>query len=197
MLRNLLLYRFLLVNLAGFLGLGLAWEQGLIDLVFLQDRSHITWLIATMFAVVWFGTVRRCWSVSHALNTLKRGQHWTMSNGAKAKVWAKIEWMRDMTSWLVGVGLIGTVIGFTIALSAIEPDSLGAVSGVSASIATLMAGMKIALNTTIVGAILSIWNEINQRMLRTAVTGFLADITDAQEKMIQDQRDGAKQEKAS
>lgn len=182
MLSHLLLYRFLLVNLVGFLGLGLAWNQGMIDLVFLQDHSRITWLIAAMFTVGWLGTVRRCWSVSRALDRIKLGKYWTMTTGDREKVWAKIEWMRDMTGWLVTVGLIGTVIGFTVALSAIDPDSLGAVSGVSASIATLMAGMKIALNTTIAGAIFSVWNEINQRMLRTAITGFLADITDAQER---------------
>ncbi len=175
MLFNLLMYRFLLVNLIGFVGLGLAWMWGLLSLIFIQDQSRITWLIAAMFIIVWFGTLRRCWKTSFALNLVKMNKHISMSVGARAKVWAKIDWMCDMTGWLVGVGLIGTVIGFTMALSAINPDSLDAVSGVSASIATLMAGMKIALNTTIVGAIFSIWNEINQRMLRTAITCFLAD----------------------
>lgn len=178
MLSNLLMYRFLLVNLIGFIGLGLAWDQGLLSLIFIQDQSRITWLIAAMFIIVWFGTLRRCWRVGLALNLVKIDEHPVMSVGARTKFWAKIDWMRDMTGWLVGVGLIGTVIGFAIALGAIDPDSLDAVNGVSASIAILMTGMKIALNTTIVGAIFSIWNEIHQRMLHTAVTCFLADLDD-------------------
>ena len=38
-----------------------------------------------------------------------------------------------------------------------------------------MAGMRIALNTTVLGASLAIWHEVNQRMLRTALVVYWAD----------------------
>ncbi len=102
-----------------------------------------------------------------------------MPAGAVEKVWAKVEWLRDVTGWLVGLGLLGTIIGFSYALSGVNEVSLGSARGVSDAIGPLMDGMRVALNTTIVGAIFSTWNEINQRMLRTAMACMIADCIDA------------------
>ncbi len=102
-----------------------------------------------------------------------------MPEGAISKYWAKVEWLRDVSYILVGLGLLGTIIGFSYSLSGVNEASLGSARGVSDAIGPLMDGMRIALNTTIVGAIFSMWNDINQRMLRTAMTCRIADCVDA------------------
>lgn len=103
-----------------------------------------------------------------------------MKPGAVDKVWAKVAWLGDVSDWLVGLGLLGTIIGFSYALSGVDESSLSSARGVSDAIGPLMEGMRIALNTTIAGAIFSTWNQVNQRILRTAMSCLIADCLDAE-----------------
>lgn len=177
MMTNLLLYRFLIVNIIAVLGLVVANTQGLIAPMFLDDFTYITSITTALFMVAWGTTLRRVVGVTKILNRIKRqGSYNSIQyQGTIDKIWAKIDWLTDTTAWLVGLGLIGTIVGFRYALSGVDPEALGDARGVQQALGPLMVGMKIALNTTIVGAILSIWNEVNQRMLRTAMTCMIAD----------------------
>jgi biopolymer transport protein ExbB/TolQ len=65
----------------------------------------------------------------------------------------------------VFLGLIGTVIGFIIALSGVNAEAAADVSSIGPMVTTLISGMSIALYTTLVGAILNIWLMINYRLL--------------------------------
>jgi flagellar motor component MotA len=88
---------------------------------------------------------------------------------------AKVEWLASVSEWLVGLGLVGTVIGFIIALSSVDQSALLQTSGAQSAVATLMSGMRTALNTTVLGASLALWHEVNQRMLKTALVVYWAD----------------------
>ena len=179
MLRNLLVYRFLIVNLLAVLAGIVAGDRGWIQPLYGNDFTYITSIITLLFVACWATTFRRICRVGEALNCIKKNGGWHMPAGAVAKAWAKVEWLRDVTGWLVGFGLLGTIIGFTYALSGVNEASLGSARGVSDAIGPLMDGMRVALNTTIVGAIFSTWNDVNQRMLRTAMSCMIADCTDA------------------
>lgn len=179
MLKHLLVYRFLLVNAMAFVAVGLAYQRGLIDYLFENDLTYITFGITALFAFVWGTTAARITKTSRLLNGQKENGAFYMRSGKASKVWAKIAWITESSDTLVGLGLIGTVIGFSIALSGVEENTLNQAAGVSAALGPLMVGMKIALNTTIVGSVLGLWNTINQRMLRTATACYLADCEDA------------------
>lgn len=58
---------------------------------------------------------------------------------------------------MIALGLLGTVIGFRIALSGVSPDTAGDISAVRPMVASLISGMGTALSTTIIGLIGSIW----------------------------------------
>lgn len=179
MLKNLLVYRFLLVNLLAVLACVFAADRGWVQALYLNDFTYITSIIAILFATCWATTFRRVVHVSYEMNRIKESGGWHLSSGAADKAWAKVEWLRDVTNWLVGLGLLGTIIGFSYALSGVNETSLGSARGVSDAIGPLMDGMRVALNTTIVGAIFSTWNDVNQRMLRTAMACMIADCVDA------------------
>ena len=66
---------------------------------------------------------------------------------------------------LVFLGLVGTVIGFIVALSGVDPAHAGEVDSVAPMVSTLVKGMSIALYTTLIGALLHIWLLVNYRML--------------------------------
>ena len=179
MLKNLLVYRFMIINLLAVLAGIFAGDRGWLQPLYVNDFTYLTSIITLLFATTWVTTFRRICGAGYELNRIKDQGGWHMPTGQVNKAWAKVEWLRDVTGWLVGLGLLGTIIGFTYALSGVNEAALGTARGVSDAIGPLMEGMRVALNTTIVGAIFSTWNDINQRMLRTAMSCAIADCIDA------------------
>lgn len=175
MLRNLLIYRFLIINLLALLGGFIAWDRGWIQSIYLNDFTYITWAITGLFVVTWLTTLRRVFGIGNTLNMIKIKRLWIINKSQEDKAWAKVKWLRDASGWLVGLGLLGTIIGFSHSLTGVDSGSLATSEGVSGAIGPLMEGMRVALNTTIAGSIFSMWNDVNQRMLRTAMTCAIAD----------------------
>ncbi|MBI3454125.1 MAG: MotA/TolQ/ExbB proton channel family protein [Rhodospirillales bacterium] len=94
----------------------------------------------------------------------------------RAKLVARNGVVRHVANTLVILGLIGTVIGFIIALSGVKPDAASDVKAIGPMISTLILGMSVALYTTLVGAILNIWLMINYQMLTTGTVNLVAAI---------------------
>lgn len=65
----------------------------------------------------------------------------------------------------VSVGLVGTVIGFSLSLSGVNPDSVSNAALVGPMVASLMEGMAIALTTTLVGTVAMIYAEFGNRLI--------------------------------
>ncbi|HUE45662.1 MAG TPA: MotA/TolQ/ExbB proton channel family protein [Aestuariivirgaceae bacterium] len=171
---NLLIYRFILVNTLFFALTAAVWWNGYLEPVFRTDLSYLTFAIAALFALGWLGTAKEVVIASRQLNVAKSGPQPARETD-RDKDLAKVEWLASVSEWLVGLGLVGTVIGFIIALSSVDQSALLQTSGAQSAVATLMAGMRTALNTTVLGASLALWHEVNQRMLRTALAVYWAD----------------------
>lgn len=73
--------------------------------------------------------------------------------------------VRHIAGILVFLGLVGTVIGFIVALSGVDPQKVPAVENVAPMVAQLINGMSIALYTTLIGSVLHLWLMITQRIL--------------------------------
>jgi hypothetical protein len=175
MLSNLLIYRFILVNALLFALAAALWWNGYLGPVFETDLSRVTFAIAALFVLGWVGTAKEIVIASRQLNFAKLGPMAPARVSERDKDLAKVEWLASISEWLVGLGLIGTVVGFIIALSSVDQSALMQASGAQSAVSTLMQGMRTALNTTVLGASLAIWHEINQRMLRTALVVYWAD----------------------
>jgi len=174
MLTNLLIYRFILVNALFFALTAGLWWNGYLAPVFQTDLSHVTFAIAALFTLGWLGMAREIVIASRQLNFAKMEPR-PARETERDKDLAKVEWLASVSEWLVALGLVGTVIGFIIALSSVDQSALLQSSGAQSAVATLMAGMRTALNTTVLGASLALWHEVNQRMLRTALVVYWAD----------------------
>jgi hypothetical protein len=178
-MRNLLVYRFLLANALGIaLAMALAWT-GHLTPVFEHDESHLTVAIAGLFVIGWLWSLKEVLSVSGSLNSSKLLGYRPATAAQADKALLKVEWLEAVSEWLVGLGLLGTVIGFSIALSGIDQTTVKDAAGAQNAVATLMVGMRIALNTTLLGAALALWHEVNMRMLRTAMGCYWIDRTRA------------------
>ena len=188
MYRYLLLFRFVLLNAACFGVLGAAWLQGWLDAM-LESSARLMCLgiFATFlvgFAVCALKVVR----TSRELNQVRDGRPVPGSRAAvhlerfvggsasdprvaadllRFRMAAYISIVGHIANTLVFLGLIGTVIGFIVALSSVDPEVTGSVRQIAPMVSSLIDGMGIALYTTLVGAVLHVWLIVNHRMLAT------------------------------
>ena len=84
------------------------------------------------------------------------------------------------------LGLIGTVIGFIIALSGVDVDLAADVNSVGPMIPTLIGGMSVALYTTLVGAILNIGLMVNYRLLLSGTVNLATSVVELGERYARD-----------
>jgi biopolymer transport protein ExbB/TolQ len=84
------------------------------------------------------------------------------------------------------LGLIGTVIGFIIALSGVDVELAANVDSVGPMISTLIGGMSVALYTTLVGAIFNIWLMVNYRLLLSGTVNLVTSVVELGERYARD-----------
>ena len=182
----LLLLRFALVNLIGFALLGATYVQGWIHKVLLGDQSHLSIVIAMVFLGGLAFCTLRVWQTSRDLNQVKsfnplipsttagyiaklRGRSGesrsTLASTLRLKLSQRIAVVRHTAGILVLLGLIGTVVGFIIALSGVDPERASDVKSIAPMVSTLIEGLSTALYTTLVGAVLNVWLMVNYRLL--------------------------------
>ena len=94
--------------------------------------------------------------------------------------------VRHIANTLVLLGLIGTVVGFIIALSAVDVNLAADIDSVGPMISTLIGGMSVALYTTMVGAILNIWLMINYRLLLGGTVNLITSVVELGERYARD-----------
>ncbi len=168
MLRNLLVYRLVLLNALGFAGVAWAFIHGYVGMVFADEKTGIGYALVALFAFGLVSTAIRAWKVSRALNELKAGR-WV--DGSKFAI--KQAFIGDIATWLVTGGLIGNIVGFAVAVQGL--DLSGGQDAALGAIQHMLEGMKIAFYLTLVGTLLGLWIDVNYRLLATATDLFMKD----------------------
>ena len=192
--RYLLLLRFVLANVIALALLGAAAAQGWIATLLAADQGGLVRAIGAVFLVglVWSG--QRALQLSRGLNELERfakipgatppaylaavtrysaESRALLASGLRLKLASRIAPIRHVANSLVLLGLIGTVIGFIIALSGVRPEVASDVSAIGPMVSTLIGGMSVALYTTLVGSLLHLWLMVNVRLLEAAAVQLL------------------------
>ena len=96
----------------------------------------------------------------------------------RTKLTNRINIVRHIANTLVLLGLIGTVVGFIIALSSVDPSASADSDTIAPVIARLINGMSVALYTTLVGSVLHIWLIVNHRILTTGTVNLYSAIVE-------------------
>ena len=182
----LLVFRFALVNIIGFALLGAAYAQGLVSMVLLGDQTHLSVVIFVVFLAGFGVCASKIWQTSRQLNEVKSFDPLVPSRAAtylaqlrgcdgdargifavsmRLKLSHRVAIVRQIAGSLVILGLIGTVIGFIIALSGVQPGQAADVKAIAPMVSALIAGMSTALYTTLVGAVLNVWLTVNYNIL--------------------------------
>lgn len=168
MLRNLLVYRLILLNAAGGAFVTWAYLQGYIATLFAGETTGIGYGIVALFVVGLVALAQRAYKVSMALNSLKGG---VVVDGSKFT--AKNAYIGDIAVWLVTMGLLGNIVGFAVAIEGL--DLTGGTDAALQAIGQMLSGMKVAFYTTLIGTALGLWTDINFRILTTATDLFAKD----------------------
>lgn len=186
----LLIYRFILVNVIGFALLAIAALQGWVGDLLAADVTNLVIVIFAVFVVGLVICSQKIVRTSLHIDRLKRaapdrpglagsyfdGPPELLAEALKSRLFSRIAVVRQFASALVVLGLVGTVIGFIIALSGVTADDAGDVSTVRPMISTLISGMSVALYTTLVGALLGLWLTVNYRILSTGTATLYAEM---------------------
>ncbi len=194
--RYLHFVRFCLVNIVATALAAAAYLQGWLDGVL---GAHLVELSAVIFMVFLYGLGlcgAKIWRHGVELDAVtagtpspetRVGRYLSLARDADAesrsihlgalrlKLTDRIVGVRHVANSLIFLGLIGTVIGFIIALSGVDPEAASEVENVQAMVSALISGMSVAMNTTLVGAVLYVWLNLSHRIL---VTGTV-DLIDA------------------
>jgi len=200
--RYLLVLRFALLNVAGFALLGAAYVQGLVDRVIVADPTYLSVLIFLVFLGGLGICARKVWQTSRELNSLREydpasesaamphlapllgrtaESRANLAGAARLRLSHRIAIVRNIANTLVLLGLIGTVLGFIVALSGVDPERAADISAITPMVSTLISGMSTALYTTLVGAILNVWLMANHQLLAGGTVKLIAALVERAE----------------
>jgi pimeloyl-ACP methyl ester carboxylesterase len=184
--RYVLLLRFILANVIALALVGAAAGQGWIATLLAADQGGLCRAIVAVFVVGLVWSSQRALQLSRGLNELERfasvrgapapayleavagraGDSRTiLASSLRLRLATRIAPIRHIANSLVLLGLIGTVVGFIIALSGVRPEVVSDVGAIGPMVSTLISGMSVALYTTLVGSLLNVWLMVNVRLL--------------------------------
>ena len=200
--RYLLLLRFTLLNLFGFGLLGAAYAHGLVTQALIADRTYLSLVIFLVFLAGMGLSAFKVWQTSRELNSVRDFQsgddspaarYLTPMTGADAdsranlvgalrmKIAHRTAVVRHIANSLVLLGLIGTVVGFIIALGGVDPEHASDVKAIAPMVSTLIQGMSTALYTTLIGAVLNVWLMANHQVLAGGTVKLITSLVELAE----------------
>lgn len=200
--RYLLLLRFTLLNLFGFGLLGAAYAHGLVAMALTADRTYLSLVIFLVFLVGFGLSAFKIWQTSHELNSVRDFESGADSPAARylfpmasadadsranlvgalrMKIAHRTAVVRHIANSLVLLGLIGTVVGFIIALGGVDPAHASDVKAIAPMVSTLIQGMSTALYTTLIGAVLNVWLMANHQVLAGGTVKLITSLVELAE----------------
>lgn len=201
--RSLLLLRFSLLNLFAFALLGVAWSQGYVHKVIQADQTYLSVVIFCVFVVGLVICAQKTWltnleidalnskdgihsaKISHLIKSITSNNaesRTILSGSLRMRLSHRISVVRHLGNTLVLLGLIGTVLGFIIALSGVDPEKASDVNSIAPMVSTLIQGMSTALYTTLIGSIFNVWLMANYQLLTGGTVQLISSLQESVEK---------------
>ena len=206
---NFIIYIFLILNSFFLLLLYSSYLLGWVEKVFKSDSSFLTFVIAAIFIIVWFLS----WILVHKLNNefnylinqekagvaheyfslLKKKFHANpkvkidqtiLASSLRAKLFLRIRFISYISNLLILLGLIGTVLGFIIAVGGLGDSLSGGqnLSRVQTVLGQIVNGMGVALFTTLLGSIFGgIWLQLHYEILASSTERLIINIIEKSE----------------
>ena len=201
--RSLLPLRFALLNVTATALLAAAWLQGWLDAMIRSDDFHLLALIGAVFLLGLWQCTGRILKLGRELDGLESGTplpgsrvaaylesirgldsqgRAILAGALRLKLATRLGGIKHTASTLVLLGLVGTVVGFIVALAGVDPTTVSDASAIGPMVSTLLHGMAIALYTTLVGSVLNIWLMLDYRMVESGTVHLLTRLVEIGER---------------
>ncbi len=206
--KDLLLLKFIVLNVVLLALAVTAYVKGLFDSTIAADKgTYICSAIFLLFLVALIECSRKMRFINRELNVLSNSippdssllnRHLcaTQSKDSSArtlladclskKLFSKIYFINNTLRDLVFLGFMGTITGFIISLTQIDPNSITDVSKVSSLVTALMHGFGVALYTTLVGGVCFLWLVLSYRMIYKSTVALYVEIVERGESLAQE-----------
>ena len=203
---NALLYKWLVINSFAALLVYVAWLRDWIDLVVESDASYLSIVIGLVFLVFWMTSSFHIMAINREVGLFASGaksgiaadyfmrlrrkaanlagekiDQGVLAGALRARMFMPIQIVSYVANVLILLGLIGTVVGFVIAVNGLGDSIAGGtnIERVQGVLGQIVNGMGVALFTTLVGAILGgLWLQIHYQMLTRAAGGLVVDVVE-------------------
>ena len=177
-------------------------RKGYIQKAINADITNVILLIFVLFLIGFIISALRTFWISKQLNYLEANSknknsisnkylkniqgldassRSNLASSIRINLATKINFVKFIANTLVILGLIGTVIGFIIALSGVDGSVSSNPEEISKMITTLIQGMSVALYTNLAGSICSVWLNICYQILSSGTNKLLAKIIETGE----------------
>lgn len=163
--RHLLLSKYAILNASAAGLVGAAYAHGYLDSIIATDSTHMCALIAGLAVAGVALAGRKAVWLGGELDGVRFQQD---RDRYKLRLQTRLSWLRYLASLQVFLGLVGTVVGFILSLSGVDPATAGDVNAIGPMVAKLVDGMAVALYTTLVGSIGNILLVLNCKLLEHA-----------------------------
>jgi len=201
--KSLLLLRYTLLNVLAFSLLVVSYTQGYVQRVIEADQTYLSVVIFIVFLVGLGICTQKVWQTNSEIDALnssaginspkvahlvsaitsdKAETRANLSGSMRMRVAHRISVVRHLGNTLVLLGLIGTVLGFIIALSGVDPEKASDVNSIAPMVSTLIQGMSTALYTTLIGSILNVWLMANYQLLTGGTVHLISSLQEQVER---------------
>lgn len=165
-MKNILIYKLVLLN-----ALAIAWlavtnyQSGWFTALFQADTTRLNYATAGLFAMVWIGTWFKAKELNTAFNDIT-GEHVYLKDWTGELRIKQMEWIERAAGWMLFLGLIGTLYGLMISLSGVNTANINSVDGLKQIGVQLISGLRIEISTTLIGAMMALWTEVNYAVMK-------------------------------
>ncbi|MFZ1387014.1 MAG: MotA/TolQ/ExbB proton channel family protein [Thiolinea sp.] len=187
-------------------GLALLWDNGILQFMFATDSTYLCLLMVVLFLLTCLHCGYRSWFLSRQSQALWDWQQNNPDNSvlmsrylselaaiknpqekqltaellsAQLRGQHEVGWF--ITGALIKLGMLGTVIGFVMMLGSMTHLNSLDIAQVQTLMSAMTQGMKIALNTTIVGLVGSLLLGLQYLMLDRAADKLVVEAIHASE----------------
>lgn len=161
-------YEFVVLNSVLCIGLVALWDLGIVDQVLDNDASRISLAICALFSCTFGWQAFIAWKTGKYITAVV-GQKKVINHKRVAFVRHRLSSFKFTSGVLVTLGLIGTFVGFAMALKSLTPDAVGNADAAGELVVVLGSGLGVAIYTTITGAVLGLWLDVNRWLIQQRV----------------------------
>lgn len=167
-MKNILIYKLVLLN-----ALAIAWlavtnyQSGWFLKLFHSDTTGINYATAGLFILVFIATATSARKMNTAFNNIvdEPDLKWMVRK-------KHLDWIERAAGWMLFLGLIGTLYGLMISLSGVNTGNINSVDGLKTIGVQLITGLRIEISTTLIGAMCSLWTEVNYTVMKHTADHF-------------------------